>query len=90
MAKVKIVLNKSEIQKQLLKGAGTVAWLEAATRRSAADANSSAGVAGADYEASVEVGKNRARGAVVAANFEAMLDESQNLTLTRSIDAARR
>lgn len=45
--------------------------------------------AGSGFAAESEVGSNRARAVVYTADFDAMLAEAQQRTLTRAIDAGR-
>ena len=42
-----------------------------------------------DHQVDAEVGKNRARVAVITDTYEAKLNEARKRTLTRAVDAAR-
>lgn len=48
-----------------------------------------AAAAGEGMEASVEVGRNRARASVITGTFKARLDEARHRALTRALDAGR-
>lgn len=66
----------------ILKGKGTVADLDARTRRIAA-------AGGSGMVAQVEVGPTRARGSVITATNAARRREAKNRALTRALDAGR-
>lgn len=82
MARVRIVLNKSAIA-GILRSGEVRRDLE---RR----AENIARAAGPGHRVDSEVGRNRARAAVITESFEAMRKEARNRNLTRAIDAGRR
>lgn len=77
----RIVVNRDAVE-QLLK-VDAVPFLEEAGAAIAA-------AAGDGVEVETFIGRNRARVTVRTATYKAMLDEAQNRTLTRAIDAGRR
>lgn len=81
--KIRIQLNSEGIV-QLLQSDGVKNDIE---RRANAVANAAGGEP--DYIADAWVGKDRARGTVRTATHKARVDEAENRTLTRSVDAAR-
>lgn len=82
MAVTRIVLNRKNIR-DLLKSPKVAADLR---RR----AENIARAAGPGHRVESEIGKNRARAAVITDSIDAMVAEAQNRNLTRAIDAGRR
>jgi hypothetical protein len=82
---VKIELIPPEIERQLLKGAATVALVGAIAAKIAA----AAGASGGEFGHDVQVGKTRARAMVWTEDFAAMELEAKNRVLTKAIDAGR-
>jgi hypothetical protein len=78
-----INLNSHNISRQILKAPGTRADIERRTRAVAR-------AAGEGYEPSVVEGRNRVRGSVITATYDARRDNGKNHTLLRALDAARR
>lgn len=70
---------------EIARSAAVVADLRARAERVAAKASSD----DAEYHVHTEVGRRRARAAVVTGNFKAMLAEHREHRLASAIDAAR-
>lgn len=78
---MKVVINHAGIRALLRSPAVAQDLLRRAQRIAAA--------AGPGYEASVNVGPNRARASVITASPAAIRDNAKNQTLLRSLDAGR-
>lgn len=78
---MRIVLNRRNIR-QLLRSEAVRADLK---RR----ADNIARAAGPGHTVDSEIGRNRARAAVITTSFQAMHAEARNRNLTRAIDAGR-
>ena len=90
MATVKVEINPKGIA-QLLRSPGVAADLERRARAVMERANTDekANPAPLNYEVRTDVGKRRARAAVIAAGDRTMAHEAAHHTLVRAIDAAR-
>lgn len=84
MSDAKIELNKAGVR-QLLTSPEVVADI---ARRAASIAATASG-SGGEFGHDVVVGKSRAHGMVWTDDFDAILAEAKNRSLTRSIDAGR-
>lgn len=82
MATVRVLLNRKNVR-ALLKSPEIKAELE---RR----AENIARVAGPGHRVVSEIGRNRARAAVITVTIPAMLAEARDRNLTRALDAGRR
>lgn len=82
MSAVRVVLNRRNIR-ALLKSPGVAADLR---RR----AENIARAAGPGHRVESEIGRNRARAAVITDTIPAMLAEARDRNLTRALDAGRR
>lgn len=71
---------------EMLRLPGTVARVNKSTEAIAEAANS---VSEGGYESGSRQGRTRWRGGVVTANFDAILDNARNNTLTKSMDAGK-
>lgn len=81
--KIRVKIN-SKGAVAVLKSEAVQANLLGRAQRAAAAAGG-----GPDFEASVTVGKNRARASVVTATHEGRQAEAKDRVLTKSLDAAR-
>jgi hypothetical protein len=84
MPKAKIVLNKRGVR-ELLTSPGALKDVERRARQIAAAAGGET-----DYRVDSQVGKNRARAAVITDTWRARAAEAKRRTLTKAIDAGRR
>lgn len=82
MARVRVVLNRKNVR-ELLRSEGVLNDL---VRR----AENIAAAAGPGHKVDSQIGRNRARAAVITTSIEAMLAEARDRNLTRAIDAGRR
>lgn len=82
MASVRVVLNRKNVR-ELLRSEGVRDDL---VRR----ARNIAEAAGPGHVVDSQIGRNRARAAVITGTFEAMHAEARDRNLTRAIDAGRR
>lgn len=82
MASVRVVLNRKNVR-ELLRS-------EAVRRDLERRAQNIAAAAGPGHIVDSQIGRNRARAAVITATFDAMRAEARDRNLTRAIDAGRR
>lgn len=82
MAQVRVTLNRKNIR-ELLRSEAVRADL---VRR----AENIAAAAGPGHKVESEIGRNRARAAVITTTAEAMVAEARDRNLTRAFDAGRR
>jgi hypothetical protein len=78
MAKVKVVLNRSEIRKQILNGDSTMQYLTEL-------AEGIQGRCGDGYEVSSQKGKTRCNARISTENYRAMRDNYKNNTLLKAM-----
>lgn len=83
MANVRIVVNRAGVR-EILRSQRVADELARRARRIAARAGGEA-----DYRVDVEVGRNRARAAVITETPQAREAEAHHRTLTRALDAGR-
>lgn len=83
MGNARVVLNRRAVR-EILRSQRVADELARRARRIAARAG-----ADADYRVDVEVGRNRARAAVITQTPQAREAEAHHRTLTRAIDAGR-
>lgn len=84
---VRVKVNRTAVR-TLLRSSEMRAELERRARRIAAAADANAGTPGG-HRVDSDIGKNRARAAVITATPKAMHQEATKRSLTRAIDAGR-
>ena len=78
MAKVKVMLNRAEIRKQILNGDSTMQYLTEL-------AEDIQGRCGDGYEVSSQKGKTRCNARISTENYRAMRDNYKNNTLLKAM-----